>query len=182
MTIITFFRVETSGKRRWLIATAILKPCTRRCWRRTPSSSYHRCRPRWAEEGEVVVGGGWLFFFECLDAMHVFFLAWTKYGRKWYIFKTRTISTCSNKHMFKSDIFFLNYKTMPGDNLSIGVVSVLFHVPTNLYTTPPKIPICSLDGGIFPRYPRPSKSTSIKLAQKFWSYQKSTKKVHPEKE
>lgn len=36
--------------------------------------------------------------------------------------------------MFKSDINFLKLQNMPGDNLSIGVVSVLFHVPTNLST------------------------------------------------
>lgn len=111
---ITFFRVDFSGKRRWRIATAILKPCTRRCWRRTPSSSYHRCRPRWAEEGEAVVGGrlvGCFFILMPVDAMHVFFWHGNKYGRTWCRVKTRTISTCCNKQMFKSDINFLKLQT-----------------------------------------------------------------------
>ena len=110
MTIITFFRVDfLPGNRRWRIATAILKPCTRRCWRRTPSSSYHRYRPRWAEEGEGW-SGCWevgCFYFNAWMAMHVFFWHEQNMAEHDVRVKTRTIATCSNKQMFKSDINFL---------------------------------------------------------------------------
>lgn len=79
---------------------------------------------------------------------------------------------------------------MPGDNLSIGVVSVLFHVPTNLYTTPPKIPICySLDGGMLPRYLStfgsfldPQNPPLSNWPRNFGAIKNQQKEVHPEKE